>query len=139
LTARKNLEEALKQANAELETVNKELESFSYAVANDLRKPLRSIEGFSRAILEDYAGLLDDTGKDYCSRIQAATMRMTQLIEALWTMSSLTGGQLAENMVDLSAAAQIIAHELQQKQPERKVEFIIAKGVKVKGDMEMLR
>lgn len=139
LTARKKLEEALKQTNAELEAVNKELESFSYAIANDLRKPLRSIEGFSRAILEDYANLLDDTGKDYCSRIQAATLRMTQLIEALWTMSRLTSGELAEHIIDLSAAARIIAHELKKREPERQVDFIIATGVKVKGDMDMMR
>jgi len=138
LTARKKLEEALKQTNAELETVNKELESFSYAVANDLRTPLRSIEGFSRAILEDYADRLDDTGKDFCRRIQDATLRMTQLIEALWTMSRLTSGELAENVVDLSAASHIITRELKKKQPGRRADFIIAEGVKVKGDTDML-
>lgn len=139
LTARKKLEEALKQANAELETVNKELEAFSYAVACDLRTPLRSIEGFSRALLEDYGGLLGDTGKDYCNRIEAATVRMTQLIDALWTMSRLTVGQISENIVDLSAEAQIIAHELKKKQPERKVDFIIAEDLKVKADIDMMR
>jgi light-regulated signal transduction histidine kinase (bacteriophytochrome) len=139
LTARKKLEEVLKQTNAELETVNKELESFSYAVANDLRTPLRSIEGFSRAILEDYAGMLDDTGKDFCRRIQDATLRMTQLIEALWTMSRLTSGELAENVVDLSAVSHIIALELKKRQPERRVDFIIAEGLKVKGDTDMMR
>lgn len=139
LTARKKLEEALKQTNTELETVNKELESFSYAVANDLRTPLRSIEGFSRAILEDYAGMLDDTGKDFCRRIQDATLRMTQLIEALWTMSRLTSGELSENIVDLSAASHIIARELKKRQPERRVDFIIAEGLKVKGDTDMMR
>jgi light-regulated signal transduction histidine kinase (bacteriophytochrome) len=137
--AQRESEERLRQANAELEAVNKELEAFSYAVASDLKTPLRSIEGFSRALLEDYAGLLDDTGKDYCRRIQASTLRMTQLIEALWTMSRLTGGEPAEHVIDLSAEAQVIARELQKRQPERRIDFIIAEGVKVKGDTDMMR
>jgi light-regulated signal transduction histidine kinase (bacteriophytochrome) len=64
---------------------------------------------------------------------------MTQLIEALWTMSRLTSGELAENVVDLSAVSHIIALELKKRQPERRVDFIIAEGLKVKGDTDMMR
>ncbi len=70
--------------------------------------------------------------RTYCRRIQAATLRMSQLIEALWTMSRLTSGELAENVVDLSAAAHIIAHELKKRQPGRRVDFIIAEGVRAR-------
>ncbi len=139
ITARKSLETVLKQTNTNLEAANKELEAFSFTVTNDLRAPLRTIEGFSRAIIEDYADRLDATAADYFSRIQAATRRMDQYIEAMWTMSRLTRRELTENTVDLHAVAQEIAGDLQRKQPERRVDFVIADGVNVKGDREMLR
>jgi PAS domain S-box-containing protein len=139
ITTRKSLETALRRTNTDLEAVNKELEAFSFTIANDLRAPLRTIEGFTRAILEDYADRLDATATDYFSRIQAATRRMDQYIGAMWTMSSLTRRELAENTVDLHAVAQEIAGDLQRRQPERKADFVIADGARVRGDQEMLR
>jgi PAS domain S-box-containing protein len=139
ISARKSLESALKQTNADLETVNKELEAFSYTVANDLRAPLRTIEGFARAIIEDYQDRLDATATDYFSRIRAAAHRMDQYIEAMWAMSSVSRREFSENTVDLHEVAEVIAGDLRRKQPERKVDFIIAESVKVKGDREMLR
>jgi PAS domain S-box-containing protein len=139
ITVRKSLENTLKRTNVDLEAVNRELEAFSFTIANDLRAPLRSIEGFSRAILEDYADRLDATATDYFSRIREATRRMDQYIEAMWTMSRLTRGELAENTVDLHEVALEITGRLQRKQPDRKVDFVIADGVKVRGDRQMLR
>jgi light-regulated signal transduction histidine kinase (bacteriophytochrome) len=139
ISARKSLETALKQTNTDLETINKELEAFSYTIANDLRAPLRTIEGFARAIIEDYQDRLDSTATDYFSRIRAATHRMDQYIEAMWALSSVSRRELAENTVDLHELAEAIAGGLQRKQPERKVDFVIADGVKVKGDRVMLR
>ena len=139
ISARKSLETALKQTNVDLATVNKELEAFSYTIANDLRAPLRSIEGFARAIIEDYTDRLDTTATDYFSRIRAAAHRMDQYIEAMWAMSRVSRRALAENTVDLHEVVEAIAGDLRRKQPERKVDFVIAEGVKVKGDREMLR
>jgi len=139
ITVRKSLENTLKRTNVDLEAVNKELEAFSFTIANDLREPLRTIEGFSRAILEDYADRLDATAAGYFSRIREATRRMDQYIEAMWTMSRLTRGELAENTVDIHEIAQEIAGSLQRKEPDRKVDFVIADGIKVRGDRHMLR
>ncbi|HSB33015.1 MAG TPA: ATP-binding protein, partial [Nitrospirota bacterium] len=139
LAARKKLENALKLSNAELETVNKELEAFAETVSNDLRAPLRSIEGFIQALMEDRGDRLDEVGRDYCRRVYSASHRMTQLIEAMQSMAQLTSGELRERVVNLSAAAQVSAYELKKKEPGRQVEFIITKGLKAKGDTDMLK
>jgi PAS domain S-box-containing protein len=146
ITERKRTEETLRSAHAELqrrayeyEAVNRELEAFSYTVSHDLKAPLRSIEGFTRAILEDYADKLDATGRDYLMRVQSGAQRMNQLIEAMLKMARLTRGEIHENRVDLSSLAKVIEHELRAKEPQRRVEFIIAERVRVNGDAEMLR
>ncbi len=139
LAARKKLEEMLKQSNAELETVNKELEVFAETVSNDLRAPLRSIEGFIQALMEDRGDRLDEVGRDYCRRVHAASHRMSQLIEAMQTMALLTTGELREGVVNLSATARVAFYELKKKDPGRQVDFIVAEGLKANGDTEMLR
>jgi PAS domain S-box-containing protein len=123
----------------ELERSNRALELYSYTISHDLRAPLRSIEGFAQAILEDYTDKLDETGKDYLNRVTSASRRMSQLIDALLTMARLARAEIKEDTVDLSSIAQVIAYELKKRQPERKVEFIIAEKVKVKGDPNLLR
>jgi PAS domain S-box-containing protein len=133
------LEQRVRDRTAQLEATNKELEAFSYSVSHDLRAPLRAIDGFSMALLEDYVEKLDDTGKDYFHRIRAATQRMSQLIDALLNLSRLTRKEMKRERVDLSALAKVIASELQKTQPERQVEFIIKDGVAGNGDPEMLR
>ncbi len=138
ITERKQAEEGLKQINAELSAVNRELEAFSFGISHDLKTPLRSIEGFTRAIIEDYAERLDETGKDYLRRVVAASEKMNQLIDAVLTMSRLTKTELMEKNVNLSDLAEVIAYKLQKKEPERQVEFFIAKGMIARGDAEML-
>jgi PAS domain S-box-containing protein len=146
ITERKRTEESLQAAHDELqrrayeyEAINRELEAFSYTVSHDLKAPLRSIEGFTRAILEDYADKLDATGRDYLMRVQSGAQRMNQLIEAMLKMGRLTRGEIQENSVDLSSLAKVIAHELTTKEPQRRVEFVIAERMRVNGDAEMLR
>lgn len=134
-----NLVEDLNGATSQLEATNKELEAFSYSVSHDLRAPLRSIDGFSQALLEDYTDKLDEQGKDYLARVRGATLKMSQLIEAMLSLSRLTRGEIKPDVVNLSILAKSIADELQKTQPERKVEFVIAQGVTAKGDMQMLR
>ena len=139
ITKRKHWERALQQRSSELEAANKELEAFSYSVSHDLRAPLRGIDGFSLALLEDYADRLDEKGRDYLSRVRGNAQKMSELIEAMLNLSRLTRWELKRETVDLSKLAKAIASELQKRQPERQMEFIIAEGATVDGDAEMLR
>jgi light-regulated signal transduction histidine kinase (bacteriophytochrome) len=97
------------------------------------------MDGFSQALMEDYYDVLDDQGHDYLNRIRAASQRMAQLIDDLQKLSRLTRGELNLAPVDLSALVRGIAADLQRMQPERKVEFRIAQGVKVTGDQNLLK
>lgn len=133
------LERRVLERTAELEAVNKELESFSYSVSHDLRAPLRSMEGFGQALLEDYAGLLDDQGKDYLNRITAASVRMGRLIDDLLNLSRLSRGEMHRVPVDLSALAQDIAKDLQKTDFLRHVEVVIKEGLVLHGDAQLIR
>jgi light-regulated signal transduction histidine kinase (bacteriophytochrome) len=132
------LEQRVIARTAQLDAANKELESFSYSVSHDLRAPLRSIDGFSQALLEDYPDKLDETGKGYLNRVRGASQRMAQLIDDLLEMSRLTRKEMKRESVDLTAMAQKIAAELKESQPERKVEFIIQEGLAANGDARLL-
>ena len=133
--ARRDLEDA----NRELEATNRELEAFSYSVSHDLRAPLRSIDGFSQILLEDYAGELDEDGKDYLSRVRAATQRMGRLIDDLLGLSRVTRGTMNRERVNLSALAGEVAEDLREARPERTVEFSTQEGLEVWGDSRLLR
>jgi light-regulated signal transduction histidine kinase (bacteriophytochrome) len=129
----------LSQRTAELEAANKELEAFAYSVSHDLRAPLRAMDGFSLALLEDYTGRLDAEGQDYLRRVRAATRTMAQLIDDLLELSRVTRAEMRRDAVDLGPLAQSIAAELQTMQPERQVEVIIADGLNTQGDPRLLR
>lgn len=134
-----SLNQGLQRAIIELEAVNKELEAFSYSVSHDLRAPLRSIDGFSQALLEDCHDQLNANGQDYLRRIRAATQRMGQLIDDLLNLSRVTRSEMYLEPVDLSLLASSICTELQQSQPERQVEFVIQTGLLAQGDIRLLR
>lgn len=136
---RDHLEDLVKERTIQLEAANKELEAFSYSVSHDLRAPLRSIDGFSRALLEEYVDKLDVQGKDYLGRICAASQRMAQLIDDLLNLSHITRSGIRRERVDLSRLSQMIASELQKTQPERRVESVIAEGIIADGDAHLLR
>ncbi len=123
----------------ELAALNKELAAFAYSVSHDLRAPLRGIDGFSQALLEDYADKLDAEGQDYLRRVRAASQRMGQLIDDLLKLSRVTRAQVRRETVDLSSLAQVVAAELEQREPERQVEFVIGEGLITKGDARLLR
>jgi signal transduction histidine kinase len=133
------LEQRVAQRTAELEAVNKELEAFTYSVSHDLRAPLRGIDGFSQALLEDYADKLDPVGQDYLRRAQAAARRMGQLIGDLLNLSRVTRSEIHRETVDLSALARAIVEQLEQREPERRIEFVIAERVAVNGDAHLLQ
>jgi len=146
ITERKRSEDAIRVLNrdlahhsAELEAVNRELEAFSYSVSHDLRAPLRSIDGFSQVLLEDYAEQLDPSGRDYLGRVRAASQRMAQLIDDILALSRLTRGSLCHEAVDLSALAHAAVDELRRGQPERDVELVIEDGIFAQGDPRLLR
>jgi light-regulated signal transduction histidine kinase (bacteriophytochrome) len=133
------LEQRVIERTAQLKAANKEMESFAYSVSHDLRAPLRSIDGFSLALLEDYKDKLDDEGKDYLKRVRAATQRMAQLIDDMLKLSRITRSDLTYEMVNLSNLVVSVADELRSAEPERQVEFVIKKGLKTKGDLRLLR
>ena len=134
-----DLNQGLRQAIIELKTVNKELEAFSYSVSHDLRAPLRSIDGFSQALLEDSLEQLDETGQDYLKRIRSATQRMGQLIDDMLTLSQVTRSDLQREDVDLSGLAQRVCADLHQMNPDRQIEFQIQPNLLSHGDARLLQ
>jgi light-regulated signal transduction histidine kinase (bacteriophytochrome) len=138
ISERKRTEEALARAKEATEAVNRELEAFSYSVAHDLRAPLRGIDGFSQALLEEYSHKLDDDGQRYLRRVRESAQHMAQLIESLLSLARITRGDIRREPVDLSAIARTVAERLKTSQPDRNVEFLIAKGLKAIGDERFL-
>jgi signal transduction histidine kinase len=128
----------LQVSNRDLVVLNKELESFSYSVSHDLRSPLRSMDGFSLALLEDYGDRLDDDARDSLQRIRAASQRMGRLIDELLGLARVTRADLRIQGIDLSAMAEEIASTLAKAEPERRVRWEIEKGIHVRGDRELI-
>ena len=139
ITNRKHNERELKRQKIELEAANNELEAFSYSVSHDLRAPLRSIDGFSQALAEDYADKLDAQAQNYIARVRAATQRMGLLIDDLLNLSRVTRAELHRESVSLTAIAQLVVAELQNAEPQREVEFALEKGIEVFADPRLLR
>ncbi len=133
------LEERVARRTAELEAANRELEAFSYSVAHDLKSPLRVIGGFSQMLLKDYSERLDSTGADYLKRLQAASLRMGQLIDALMKLSQVMKAGMRSERVYLSGMARAIAADLRKVHPGRKAEFVIEENLSVQGDPDLLR
>lgn len=137
-TEQKVAEEKLKNYAAALEGANRELESFSHSVAHDLRAPLRSIDGFSQALLEDYADRLDEEGRKYLRFIRESAQHMGQLIDALLTLSRVTRSELQREEVDLSALARAAVARLRRSQPDRSMDVVILDGLEDSGDPRLL-
>jgi DNA-binding response OmpR family regulator len=123
----------------ELERKNTELEAFNYSVSHDLQAPLRSIDGFSQALLEDYSGKLDDKGRDYLQRVRASAQRMGELIDDLLQLSRVSRADLCRDRVNLSDVARLVSDELQRQEPEPKVAFAIQEGLFAEADSRLIR
>jgi len=124
---------------AELSAANRELEAFSYSVSHDLRSPLRSIDGFGLALVEDCGAALPAVGVSHVERIRAATQRMGRLIDDLLQLSRMTRAEMHQEPVDLTAMAASVAAELARNAPDRRVAFEIEEGLAVTGDANLLR
>ena len=134
-----SLNRRLEQDNAELAALNNELEAFSYSVSHDLRAPLRAIDGFSQALLEDSADALDDDGRDHLNRIRRAAQHMGMLIDDLLKLARVTRSEVVAGDVDLGRLAEEIMSELQNEAPERSAEIHVAEGIRAHGDPRLLR
>lgn len=133
------LEDRVEARTTELQRINKELESFSYAVSHDLRAPIRSMIGFSQALLEDYANELDAEGKDFLQRIHNAGASMNELIDALLKLSRLTRAELKKQKACISDLATELVEEIQTEQPDLHVKFVIEKHLTASFDVSLVR
>jgi len=150
ITERKKTERQIARMNDELENkviertkmlriANKELEAFSYSVSHDLRAPLRSIDGFSQALIEDYGDSLDDIAMNYLSRVRSAAQRMSTLIDDMIKLAKVSRTELSKKRINLSSIARTISQSLAESEPDRKAEFIIQPNLYVLGDENLMK
>lgn len=129
----------LTSSNAALVAVNKELAAFSYSVSHDLRAPLRSIDGFSSALLEDCNDRLDEEGKNYLNRIRRATQTMSHLIDDMLNLSRVTQSEMSREEVDLSKMIRNIAATFDSGGLVQNVKLHIQEGILAKADKHLIR
>jgi light-regulated signal transduction histidine kinase (bacteriophytochrome) len=135
----RELDQRVRERTALLESANKELESFAYSVSHDLRAPLRSIDGFSQMLLDDYTDKLDEEGTQCLQRVRMAAQRMAQLIDDILSLFRFSRGEMQMEKLNLSNLAQEIADNLSRNESERVVFFVIAPDLIVAGDARFLR
>lgn len=139
ITARKHAEALAERRTTELEAANRELEAFSYSVSHDLRSPLRSIDGFSKALIDDYGQHLDETGHEHLQRVRRAAQRMGELIDDMLKLARVARADMHRSRVDLSAlAADVIAHFDKQKR-HGPANITVQPGMNAYGDASLLR
>jgi light-regulated signal transduction histidine kinase (bacteriophytochrome) len=134
-----DLERRVEQRTRELEVSNKELEAFSYSVSHDLRAPLRTIDGFSLALQEDFSASLDEQGRDYISRVRNGVQRMGILIDSLLQLSRVTRSELQRERIDLTQLATLVFNEIHALDPDRTVTWDAQPGVMAEADPRLTR
>jgi len=133
------LEQRLQDRTVQLQVLNKEAENFSYSIAHDLRAPLRRIGGFAQALEEGYASSLNAEGQHFIQIIRTSAEHMGSLLDGLIEVARFSRNDLRRMAVDLTATVRRVAAELQQDDPERKVELIVAEGITANGDPRLLQ
>jgi signal transduction histidine kinase len=133
------LESLVKQRTVELTASNQELQAFSYSVSHDLRAPLRAISGFTKAITEECEALLDEQGKFYFERVLVNTQRMSDLIDAMLSLSRITRRELKQDLVDMSNLARVVFQQYLDNDKNRSVTISLEDGIMGCGDPELLR
>jgi PAS domain S-box-containing protein len=138
ITVRRRMQQELLDAKNAAEAANRELESFSYSVAHDLRAPLRGIDGFSQLLLEDYGETVGEEGRRYLRLVRESTRHMAQLIDDLLQLSRVTRSELKREVVDLTAVAHSVLSRLRAESPARQVDIRIEPGLTHSGDPRLL-
>ena len=138
-TINEELEERVRERTAQLEAANRELDAFTYSASHDLRGPLNRITGFSNALLEDYAEVLDSQGRDYLQRISNSSHHMGELIDDLLKLSRVSQHQISRDPVEISALVNVYLKELQAREPNRQVKTVIAPGLVAEADTALIR
>ena len=133
------LEGRVRDRTAQLEAANQELEAFSYTVSHDLRAPLRAIDGFSQALVEDFPEHVPEEALRFIGRIRSATARMGQLIEDLLNLSRVSRAPLERSAVDVSEVARLVIADLRVREPQRQVETSVWDGMTAAADARLLR
>ncbi|MGZ8870071.1 MAG: sensor histidine kinase [Pyrinomonadaceae bacterium] len=133
------LEQRVADRTAQLQTVNKELEAFSYSVSHDLRAPLRHINGFSQALIEDYGDKLDEGAKSYLKEVREASQEMAQLIDDMLQLARVTRSEMKREEVDLTTVARRVIADLKKTNGHRKVAVKIEEGLSTRGDKRLLQ
>lgn len=138
-TSAESLAQRLAQKNAELEAAQKGLECISYTISHDLRAPLRTIDSFSQALVDDYGGQLPEEAAQHVARIRKATTHMRGMIEQLLELARVGRRKLEIQDINLSQLAREIIEELTQQDPGRAIEFVIDDGLHTRGDKALLK
>ena len=134
----RSLEQRVQERTSELIAANKELDAFAYAVSHDLRQPLRAMNGFSQALVEDFGATLPGAAHEFLNHIIQGSQRMGELIDGLLRLSRTTRGELRRDEVDLSALAARLLGELAAAEPERRVTWTVAPGLTAQGDERLI-
>jgi len=137
--ANANLEQRVLERTRELEDANQEYEAFAYAISHDLRAPLRSLNGFSQALVDDYASQLDDTARSHLDRIKNSALKMAQLIDDLLKLSRVNRAEISSTTFDISQVCVEVVEELRANEPAREISIDIQPAMMVQGDPYLIR
>ncbi|MGB3404396.1 MAG: PAS domain S-box protein [Microcoleaceae cyanobacterium] len=119
------LEQRVAERTAEIQEVNQELVAFTYSVSHDLRAPLRSIQGFATALLEDYSDRLDEVGIDYAQRLVSSAQQLDHLIQDLLTYSRLTQIEIRHYPIHLSEVIDRVLEQLHEQIEQKQAQITI--------------
>ncbi len=136
---RSQLEVLVQERTTALTAINRELEAFSYSVSNDLRAPLLTFDGLSKALFDEYGDRLDKKVRDHLHRMRRASQRMTSVFDGLESLFRLTSGEIHREQLDITELVKEIIDEIRAENPERKVKVEIAKGMTASGDKRLVR